>query len=178
TYAIQYRWKDITKASYYIKYANGTVTSEQIMSIQNIPSNSPFFVANSDNISQTTSRDTVFVQVQTDEYFLSGWYKTSGQVTTSIDEEFIPDKFKLYDLYPNPFNNSTTLEFDLPESQEITIEICDLLGRRILQIFKNEFFYPGKHRFNLNLTELTSGVYFLIFKSQKINEIKKLVLLK
>lgn len=43
----------------------------------------------------------------------------------------IPIKYELYNNYPNPFNPSTTIKFDLPKDGLITLEIYDILGRRI-----------------------------------------------
>lgn len=177
TFSIQYKWKEITKGTYYIKYSNGTIGNQKDMTIQNIPSNSPIFVAFSENIPQTSNRDTVFVQVQSEDYFSSGWYKSSGQVTTSV-EATLPEKFYLYEPYPNPFNIATTLEFDLPTNQEITIEIYNLLGQRVLKLFDNNEFRAGRHRYYISLNELTSGVYILKFNSNQLKGTKKLILLK
>lgn len=48
--------------------------------------------------------------------------------------ETIPDNFTLYSVYPNPFNLETTISFDLPEAQQLTVAIYDLTGREVIPL--------------------------------------------
>ena len=56
--------------------------------------------------------------------------------------DIIPKVFELYQNYPNPFNPSTQIDFSLPESANIQLEIYNILGQKV-QTLKNERMAPG-----------------------------------
>jgi hypothetical protein len=83
---------------------------------------------------------------------------------TSINEnEIIPAEFILEGNYPNPFNPSTTIVFQLPASQNVQISIYNIMGEKIKELIneelpagKNNIFWNGK---NDNNIVVTSGTY-------------------
>lgn len=81
-------------------------------------------------------------------------------IGVNIDSDsFLPDKFILYNAYPNPFNPTTTLSFTLPQSGNLQIEMFDILGRKVRNINEN---YPlGTHSITINANGLSSGVYLI-----------------
>lgn len=89
----------------------------------------------------------------------------------------IPAEYKLYDNYPNPFNPSTIIEFDIPENSSVSLNIYDVSGKLILQLLNDEL-SPGKFKYTLNGNNLNSGVYFIKFSSGQYTSVKKIVLLK
>ena len=96
--------------------------------------------------------------------------------------DIVPDKFFVYNNYPNPFNPITTIHYDLPEITDIKIEIYDLLGKRIksLSINKKE---PGRHSFNWYGkndygNKVSTGIYFLQLTAGQETQVKKMLLLK
>src|SRR5690606_4301445 len=62
-------------------------------------------------------------------------------------------------LFPNPTTGLTTLDLHLPRSSEVTIEVLDIMGRRVLDVPLRRH-PPGKHRIELDLP-LASGTYVL-----------------
>ena len=93
---------------------------------------------------------------------------TSNRFSTSMNESdfegTVPDKFKLYDNFPNPFNPSTTISYDLKQWSLVKIDIYDLLGRNVLSI-RETIKTPGQHSFQFYGTDqigqkLSSGIYF------------------
>jgi len=79
---------------------------------------------------------------------------------TAIDDMAgTPREFKLYSNYPNPFNPSTTLRFDLPEKAQVKVTIYDLNGHLIEQLM-NTTLEAGKHQRIWHANQLSSGVYF------------------
>lgn len=91
--------------------------------------------------------------------------------------------YKLYQSFPNPFNNTTRIKFDLPVSQSVTINVFDILGRKIRTLVSNIVYSPGNHFVDWNgkndyNATIPSGVYFYRMESAQISETKKLVLLK
>ncbi|MBW6458885.1 MAG: T9SS type A sorting domain-containing protein, partial [FCB group bacterium] len=77
---------------------------------------------------------------------------------SAINEAGIPDKFKVFPNYPNPFNPSTQIYFALPAAGEVRIDFYDIRGRKVdRQIQKH--FEAGYHRVNWTPAGLSSGMY-------------------
>ncbi|HID39459.1 MAG TPA: T9SS type A sorting domain-containing protein, partial [Calditrichaeota bacterium] len=93
------------------------------------------------------------------------------------DRETVPVSFNLYQNFPNPFNPSTTIKFDVPRTTDISITIFDALGRKVATINKKQV-TPGSHKIVWNASHLASGVYFYHFKAGKYSQTKKLILMK
>jgi photosystem II stability/assembly factor-like uncharacterized protein len=89
----------------------------------------------------------------------------------------IPDKFELYQNFPNPFNPSTKIRFDIPKSSDIKLKIFDVSGREIENIFNGNI-SPGAFEYTWNAASLTSGVYFARLESKDYVGLKKMILVK
>ncbi|HEY5125137.1 MAG TPA: T9SS type A sorting domain-containing protein, partial [Ignavibacteria bacterium] len=71
----------------------------------------------------------------------------------------IPDKFTLYQNFPNPFNSVTKIAFDIPKATQVSLKIYDILGRE-MECLINEYVQPGKYNYDFNANKYSSGVYF------------------
>ncbi len=89
----------------------------------------------------------------------------------------LPQGFSVSELYPNPFNPTTSFAVALPIRSKLHISIYDRLGREI-GILANQQYSAGTHRFELDGTKLSSGVYFVQIRSVNGVAVKKGVLLK
>ncbi|MGE5458478.1 MAG: aryl-sulfate sulfotransferase [Methanococcaceae archaeon] len=94
----------------------------------------------------------------------------------------IPEEFMLYQNYPNPFNPSTEINYALPELSFVTVEIYDILGRKIKSLI-NSMQEAGLHHINFDASNLTSGIYFYkldarTLKNENFSKINKMLLLK
>jgi uncharacterized delta-60 repeat protein len=89
----------------------------------------------------------------------------------------IPEKFALYDNYPNPFNPSTNIKFDLPDNAFVKLVVFDLTGKEVATLVNNEM-QAGAYTFTLSASHLASGVYFYRIDTDKFTETKKMVLVK
>jgi len=69
-------------------------------------------------------------------------------------------EFKLGQNYPNPYNGETVIPFNLKQLSDVTIELWDLNGRKII-VIESALFSKGNHERHINLTSLglTSGNY-------------------
>jgi hypothetical protein len=77
----------------------------------------------------------------------------------------MPDMFALHQVYPNPFNPSTTVAFDLPEGARVQLSVFDVLGREVRSL-ADGWYVPGHHRAVWNAADsrgvpVTSGTYLL-----------------
>ncbi len=92
--------------------------------------------------------------------------------------------FLLYQNYPNPFARETKFKFVLPEQDWVTIEIYDILGRKIKTLLKDVGLSRGTHNWlTWDGTDDTGnlvadGIYFYRFSSFQFNQSKKLILLR
>jgi len=107
----------------------------------------------------------------------SNWWKFS--VSTGIKQltSNIPDCYKLENNFPNPFNPSTSIRFQLPEKTFSKLLIYDVTGK-LLKVLLNETLEPGYYEIKFDASELSSGVYFYVLESTKFRESKKMLLIK
>ena len=79
--------------------------------------------------------------------------------------------------YPNPFNPTTTINYQLPQDGLVTIKIYDMLGKEVSTLV-NEFKNTGRYNVSFNASNLASGTYLYQLKVNDFVSTKKLVLLK
>ncbi len=81
-------------------------------------------------------------------------------------------------LYPNPFNSSIKIQYDLPKLSTVTIEVYNSLGQKIDTI-KNMVREVGRLNVDYSAADLSSGVYFITIRTDtNINESYKAILVK
>ncbi|RKY56063.1 MAG: hypothetical protein DRP89_02125 [Candidatus Neomarinimicrobiota bacterium] len=100
----------------------------------------------------------------------------------NIEGVEIPEKFAFYQAYPNPFNATTTIRFNLPEPSKADIIIYDILGREVWHYNQSDF-NSGKHSIiwkgtNKNGLPVSSGVYIIQIATPKFSKTQKVIFLK
>jgi len=85
--------------------------------------------------------------------------------------------YKLAQNYPNPFNPMTMIEFSLPEKGYISLEVFDIVGRKVA-IVAEGFYNEGTHKAYFDASNLNSGIYIYRLKTYRITLSKKMVLIK
>ncbi len=109
----------------------------------------------------------------------------SSEIATDVGENgssAIPNGYKLSDNYPNPFNPSTSIAFDLPQRSHVTIEIFNLLGQKVARLADEE--YPaGSHTvtwsgMSSDGQSVPTGIYLYRLEAGNFIETKKMLLLK
>ena len=114
---------------------------------------------------------------------LSSYPSWSPNATYMIDNIYqnesvnIPESLELISIYPNPFNPETTINFSNPIDQHIKINIYNVLGKYIGNIYDNQI-ASGKHSFKWNAQDYSSGVYFIKIISNNEIATQKVVLIK
>ena len=107
---------------------------------------------------------------------------TVSSVSSTTADEGIPTELALHDNYPNPFNPTTTLRFDLPEVSDITLTIYNMLGQKV-KTFNMQSTPAGYHSVTWNATndlgeQVGAGVYLYQLQSKNFVKTRKMVLLK
>lgn len=88
-----------------------------------------------------------------------------------------PLEFALNANYPNPFNSSTTISYSLPSESEVTLEIYDILGKRIASLV-NQRQQAGNYQITWDAGGLPSGAYFARLKAGQQSLTMKMMLMK
>ncbi len=89
----------------------------------------------------------------------------------------VPNTFKLYNNYPNPFNPATKIKFDIAKETFAKINVYDLTGRKVAEIV-NQNMKPGSYEITFDASKYASGVYFYRLETAQYTEIKKMILIK
>jgi len=93
------------------------------------------------------------------------------------EEAALPASFMLSQNYPNPFNPSTTINFALPVNSEVRLVLFNILGQEVA-VLQNGYLPAGFHQFQLNGSELASGVYLYRVEAGSFTDVRKMILLK
>lgn len=105
-------------------------------------------------------------------------YEIVQSRTTSTEQsEFLPDKYALGQNYPNPFNPVTKINFSLPKTTEVAIEVFSLTGRRVATLV-NETRPAGNHYVGFDASHLSSGIYIYRMKAGDFMQFRQLTLIK
>ena len=97
-----------------------------------------------------------------------------------INQTHLPEQLALHSAYPNPFNPTTTLKYDIPYSdlsQHVLLHIFDIKGR-LVDILINHTSEPGSYTIQWNGNGFASGLYFVKLSMGSISKTQKLLLLK
>lgn len=79
--------------------------------------------------------------------------------------------------FPNPFNPTTTINYQLPENGFVTIKVFDILGKEVATLV-NENKAAGYYNINFDASRLTSGVYIYTINTNGFSQSKKMLLMK
>jgi hypothetical protein len=86
-------------------------------------------------------------------------YLNGGQVSVGYDPDDRPSRYLLSQNFPNPFNPSTRLTYELPGEGKVQLIVYDLLGRAVATLV-NDTRQAGRHTLDFTPANLSSGVYF------------------
>jgi endonuclease I len=102
---------------------------------------------------------------------------SNSNVGINITGTDIPSKYFLYDNYPNPFNSSTLIKFDIPAESDISLELYDIQGK-LLKVLCTGRFQAGSYRYMLQIDNLSAGFYFIKFSGYNYMKTSKICHLK
>jgi hypothetical protein len=94
-----------------------------------------------------------------------------------LDNNPDPNNYYLSEAYPNPFNPSTSIKFNIAREEIVIIKVYDILGREVATLV-NEEKPAGSYEILFNAENLSSGIYFYQLQSGSFIETKKMILMK
>ncbi len=92
------------------------------------------------------------------------------KVTSTIEN-------KLVGNYPNPFNPTTTIRFDLAKESNVVLTIYNVLGEAISTLV-NRKMTSGRHKIEFDASNLSSGIYFYRINAESFIDVKKMIVIK
>lgn len=130
-----------------------------------------------------TGRDLIFTSEN------NGWllcdegkifYTSNNGGLTEINEKLftpLPLSYTLLNNFPNPFNPTTIISYQLPENEFVSLKIYDLLGKEISSLVKS-YQIAGDHKVEFDASDFSAGVYIYQIRAGRFNQSKKMILLK
>lgn len=98
---------------------------------------------------------TVIYALRTDSMLNTTEYIGIEQISSNV-----PKSFYLFNNYPNPFNTSTNIEFQLSKGAFTVLQIFDINGK-LVDVLVNEYLNTGRYRTQWDAKNYSSGVYFV-----------------
>ncbi len=121
---------------------------------------------------------TYYVCLTAGDSCITDTYCDSITVTNTGINELINESYLDFRAYPNPFKQSTTINFAVPEEGNIKLEIYNYSGRLIATLFNGNAEANKLYKINFDTKELHSGIYFGVMKTSGDSKIKKLIIIK
>lgn len=132
-----------------------------------------------DNLDTTTFQGEIFYRLG--QIDLNGNTHYLKEISTNVN--LFPQNYTLFYNYPNPFNPSTIIKYELPADSRVTLKIYNITGQ-LIKVLVNYIQTAGAHKIVFNGAGLPSGIYFdeIIAASldgkQNFSAVKKMILLK
>ena len=92
--------------------------------------------------------------------------------------DFLPEEVELYPAYPNPFNPSVKIPFDLNQENVVNLFIFDLQGKKVKDLISSKRMKSGKYIMKWDGSLSPSGMYFYSINTGKFFQTEKIILLK
>lgn len=90
----------------------------------------------------------------------------------------VPDKFNLENAYPNPFNPSTNIKFNLSKAGIVSLKVYNVMGQLVKTIVDNTYKNKGEYTYSIDMDNFSSGVYFYTLTQGNQQITKKMILMK
>jgi len=134
-----------------------------------------------ENVDTTFSIGTIAFNVNTSStgnLFVKSYQSECSETTVIRGKQSeIPNSHYLLTNYPNPFNPQTVIHYVLPKSSITNISVYDIHGKLVKVLF-DKYSDAGEYDITFDASDLSSGIYFVRMKSEQLNLVNKIVLIK
>lgn len=100
--------------------------------------------------------------------------------SVSVEEPFaeLPQKTQLIGNYPNPFNPSTIIRYELASRSNVTLTVYDIIGRKVAVLINNQQVAAGNHEIRFDAAGLASGLYLYRLQADQFVQSRQMMLIK
>jgi hypothetical protein len=128
-------------------------------------------------------------QIETSNYYqkleklmadMLGWIQQTGPIVgiaQNGNEPEIPTHFAVHPNYPNPFNPTTTIAYDLPRSGKVEVAVYNILGQKVATLVSGAQ-KAGRYKVQLDASQWASGLYFFRVQYDGQQVVRKMLLVK
>jgi outer membrane protein assembly factor BamB len=109
---------------------------------------------------------------------VSEWFNDGEPFENTAVEVAIPAETRLLGCYPNPFNPTAVISYQLSVVSQVSLEIYDVSGRLIESPLHNVWRDAGVHEVTFDGSNLASGIYFYRIEAGDYNAVRKMILVK
>jgi photosystem II stability/assembly factor-like uncharacterized protein len=112
--------------------------------------------------------------------FVGKAYKTRiGNVSTAVNNNTseTPNGYKLFNVYPNPYNPETTVKFQIPVEASVSLKIFDIQGR-LMETLMDKNLQAGYYEVSFKSSNYSSGIYFVRMIANNFSDSKKIMIVK
>ena len=139
-----------------------------------------------EKISSQSSKDAVFYfdvetasPIEEEGTIIFNVQNTNGK---SLQKSFkvqavLPDKFELFQNFPNPFNPATTIKYSIAEEGFVNLTVFNILGEKVATLVSKNM-KPGRYTVDFDANNLSTGIYVYRLDSGKNTSVKKIILMK
>jgi plastocyanin len=89
----------------------------------------------------------------------------------------VPDNYNLQQNFPNPFNPTTNIRFDIPKNTKVKLTVYNIIGEQV-DLLLNNVLSAGSYNVDWNASAYPSGVYFYTLSTDDFKAVKKMILIK
>lgn len=127
-------------------------------------------------IDRFNSIDATSIAYRLKQMDFGGAFEYSDEV---LVENFIPQNYALLQNFPNPFNPSTTINYQLPEDDFVSLRVYNSLGQEVAELV-NGVVSAGTHSVDFDASSLSSGIYYYTLRvgDNKFVKVNKMTLMK
>ena len=109
-------------------------------------------------------------------------YSVDNNATMSNNDLVLPNKLLLHQNYPNPFNPITKINYDLPEDNNVVLEVIDVKGNHVKTLINDNVQKGSQYVHwdakNKNGEKVPSGIYFYTLKTKEHMQTQKMIFIK
>jgi hypothetical protein len=126
--------------------------------------------------------NTMYVALGSQWNYFDNGYKPADMKLGDITSVFsgknsLPESYCLYGNYPNPFNPTTVIRYDIPKNSDVAINVFDILGRKVATLIDQNQ-NAGTYELHFDGSRLASGIYILQMKAGDFYKTHKMMLVK
>jgi hypothetical protein len=174
----EFSWNRVDSATFYrLQLSGNSSFNSTILDTSGIES-TVFTISNP--LNENTKYYWRIMGISDNEENNSDWsneYVFTTGVRTSIENNSLPNNYILFQNYPNPFNPNTEIQYALPESNQVTLEVFNSLGQKVMELV-NSYKSAGYHREIFDASNLSSGVYLYKLTTASFTKTNKMLLIK